>query len=200
MRRLVLLRHVESTADSADRFLGSSDPDLSAAGREQMRLAAARLRGEGCDAVASSPLRRAWQSARLLAEGRPVRLLDAFRDIPLGRWEGLTRDEVRAADPVRFEDWEKDAPGFEYPGGETGATFRARVEDGLRQLASSPGHSALVVTHAGVIREIARLLTGTAPDKDTPALGHWLEIVAEPDGSWRLGRRSSNPPGLVSAA
>ncbi len=200
MRRLVLLRHGESSTDSADRFLGSSDPDLSAAGREQMRMAAARLRGEGCDVVAASPQRRAWQSARSLAEGAPVRLLAAFREIHFGRWEGLSRDEARAADPVRFEDWEKDAAGFEYPGGESAADFRARVTEGLRQLASSPGHSALVVTHAGVIREIVGLLTGASPEKGVPAHGHWLEVVANPDGSWRLGRRSSNPPGLESAA
>ncbi|CAG0995388.1 alpha-ribazole phosphatase [Myxococcaceae bacterium] len=200
MRRLVLLRHGESTADSAHRFLGSSDPDLSAAGREQMQIAAARLRGEGCDVVAASPLRRAWQSARVVANGRSIRLVDAFRERHLGRWEGLTREEAAASDPVRFEDWRSDPRGFEFPGGEPAAEFSARVERGLRELASSPGHSALVVTHSCVIREIAALLAQAPLDADHPALGEAVELVAQPDGTWRFGRRSSNPPGVESAA
>ncbi len=199
MRRLILLRHGETTGDAKVRFHGSGDHDLSPSGREQMREAAASLRGEPIDVVVASPARRAWQSARLVAEGRPVRLLDAFREIHFGRWEGLSREEIQEQDPILYEDWQKEAPGFEYPGGEPRAAFRARVEQGLRELARSPGHSALVVTHKGVIRAIVGLLTGEKPPRDVPALGGSIELVAEPDGSWRVGRRSSNPPGLEAA-
>jgi broad specificity phosphatase PhoE len=135
MRRLVLLRHGETTGDSARRYHGSSDPDLAPAGREQMRLAAAKLRWEDFDVIAASPLRRAWQSAWVVAAGRPVALVAEFREIHFGRWEGLSREEIQASDPVTFEDWEKGAPGFEYPGGELRADFRARVDRGLRALA-----------------------------------------------------------------
>lgn len=199
MRRLILLRHGDTTGDAKVRFHGSGDHDLSPIGREQMREAAASLRGEPIDVVVASPARRAWQSARLVAEGRPVRLLDAFREIHFGRWEGLSREEIQEQDPILYEDWQKEAPGFEYPGGEPREAFRARVEQGLRELARSPGHSALVVAHKGVIRAIVGLLTGEKPPRDVPALGGNIDLVAEPNGSWRVGRRSSNPPGLEAA-
>ncbi len=196
MRRFVLLRHGATAGGSEDRLHGSSDVELSPDGREQIRLVAARLGAEGVDVVAASPLKRAWQSARILAGGRAVRLVSDLREIHFGRWEGLSREEIEASDPILFEDWEKGAPGFEFPGGEPRADFRKRVERGLEQLAQSPGHSALVVTDRVVIRTICELLTGEEPPAGEPALGEFIELVAQPDGSWIRGRRSSDPAAL----
>ena len=200
MRRLVLLRHGETTGDSGSRYHGSSDHDLSPVGREQIRLAAVKLHNEHFDVIASSPLRRAWQSAWILGQGRPIKLVSGFREIHFGRWEGLTRDEIEAADPTLFEDWVKHAPGFEYPGGEPRSEFKARVEQGLGELAAVPGNSALVVAHKGVIRTIVELLTGQAPPDGEPALGEMIEVTAEPEGIWILGRHSSDPPSLAQTA
>jgi broad specificity phosphatase PhoE len=200
MRRLVLLRHGETTGDSANRFLGSSDPDLSAAGREQMRLAAVKIRWEDFDLVASSPLKRAWQSAWMVAAGKPVRLISGFSEIHFGRWEGLSRDEAKASDPVLFEDREKGVAGFEYPGGEPRGEFRARVARGLGEVARAPGHAALIVAHKGVIRMICEILTGEKPAAGEPDLGRFIELTLEPGGIWILGRRSSDPPGLEEDA
>ena len=200
MRRLVLLRHGATPGGSEDRCHGSSDLDLSSEGREQMRLAATRLGPEEIDVVAASPLKRAWQSAWILAAGRPVKLISDFREIHFGRWEGLSREEIQASDPVLFEDWEKGAPGFEFPGGEPRADFRARVARGLESLARSPGHAVLLVAHRGVIRVICEMLTGQEPPPGVPGIGESIELTAQPDGSWILGRRSSNPPGLEEDA
>ena len=200
MRRIVLLRHGETTGDSGSRYQGSNDLDLSPAGREQMRLAAIRLRRESFDLVASSPLKRAWQSAWIVAEGRPVRLISEFREIHFGRWEGLTREEIEASDPVLFEDWEKGVPGFEYPGGEPRSEFRARVERGLAELARSPGHAALVVAHKGVIRTICEILTGEKPPREVPGLAEFVELTQQPGGLWIRGRHSSDPPALEEDA
>ena len=193
MRRIVLLRHGETTGNSGSRYHGSSDPDLAPEGREQMLLAAGRLRSEGFDVVAASPLRRAWRSAWIVAEGRPVRIMTDFREIHFGRWEGLTREEIAASDPVLFEDWEKQAPGFEYPAGEKRADFRARIERGLAEIGRAPGHSALIVGHKGVIRTICETLTGSKPADGEPGLGECVELTHEQGGGWFIGRRSSNP-------
>ncbi|MCC6642491.1 MAG: histidine phosphatase family protein [Deltaproteobacteria bacterium] len=193
MRRIVLLRHGETTGNSGSRYHGSSDPDLAPEGREQMHVAAAELCREKFDVVAASPMRRAWRSAWIVTDGRPVRLMGDFREIHFGRWEGMTREEIKASDPVLYEDWEKGAPGFEYPGGERRADFRARIECGLAQIGRTAGHSALIVGHKGVIRTICETLTGSKPPGDQPALGQSIELTREPDGTWFIGRRSSNP-------
>jgi broad specificity phosphatase PhoE len=196
LRRIVMIRHGETDGNSSVRFHGAADVDLSAAGREQMRAAAARLGGEVVDLVLASPLRRAWRSAWIVAHGRPVRLEPDFREIHFGRWEGLSAEEIRASDPVLHEDWQAGKPGFEYPGGEPRAEFRARVGRGLERLLASPARGALVVAHKGVIRTIVEELTGAPLERKRPALAEVIGVSRQPDGSWFLGRHSSNPPAL----
>jgi broad specificity phosphatase PhoE len=197
MRRLVLVRHGESEANSKERLVGSGDPALSAEGREQMQRARMRLTGQVIDLVVASPARRAWQSAQVLTGGARARLEADLREIDFGRWEGHTLDELEAADPVAFRQWQEGVPEFEYPNGELRASFRARVARGLERLLGSPATSALVVSHKGVIRVIVEKLTGQAlPDRAQPALGQVLILTRQPSGGWMLGMHSSNPPGV----
>jgi broad specificity phosphatase PhoE len=196
LRRIVMVRHGETDGNSSVRFHGAGDVDLSAQGREQMRAAAARLDGEIVDLVVASPLRRAWRSAWLVARGRPVRLEPDFREIHFGRWEGMSAEEIRASDPVLYEDWQAGKPGFEYPGGEPRAGFRARVRRGLERLLASPARGALVVAHKGVIRGMVEELTSAPLDRGRPALAEVLGVSLQPDGSWFVGRHSSDPPAL----
>jgi broad specificity phosphatase PhoE len=196
LRRIVLVRHGETDGNSSARYHGAADVDLSAEGRDQMRAAAARLEGEVLDLVVASPLRRAWRSAWIVARGRPVRLEADFREVHFGRWEGMTSDEIRASDPILYEDWQAGKPGFEYPGGESRAAFQERVERGLDRLLSAPARGALVVAHKGVIRTIIQELAGETLDRERPALGEVVGVSREPDGSWFVGRHSSNPAAL----
>ena len=132
LRRLVLMRHGETTGQSSIRFHGSTDVALSDEGRAQMRTAARGLVQECFDLVVASALRRSWQAAAIVAAGAPVRLEHGFNEIDFGRWEGLTKEEIEASDPVPYADWQAKVEDFEFPGGETRADFRARVEQGPR--------------------------------------------------------------------
>jgi probable phosphoglycerate mutase len=197
MRRLVLVRHGESDARSSQRLIGSGDPPLSPEGRQQMLATRARLVGQVIDLVVASPARRSWQSAQVLAGSAPLRLETDFREIHFGRWEGRRVAELEAADPVLYKQWLEGTPGFEYPGGELRASFRARVVRGLDRVMASEASSALVVAHKGVIRTIVEKLTGAPPaERERPLLAEAIVLTATPDGSWAPGVRSSNPPGL----
>ena len=83
-----------------------------------------------------------------------------FREIDFGRWEGLTAEEIQASDPVLYEDWQSGRKGFDYPGGEPRAAFRARVTHGVESLKESGACSVLLVCHKGVIRMLGEALTG----------------------------------------
>ena len=199
LRRLVLIRHGETDGESSVRFHGSSDVDLSAAGRAAMQRVGAQLERVP-DLVIASPLKRSWRAAAIVGGGAPVRLEPDFREIHFGRWEGLTRDEIRARDPVLFEDWEKLSPGFEYPGGEPRSEFRERVQRGLGRVLSANARDALLTLHKGVIRVIVETLTRETLPREAPAIGELLVVTRNPDGSWYRGQHSSNPPGLDEAA
>src|SRR5262249_56928142 len=117
--------------NSRERLHGAADVALSDEGRAQMRAAARALHQEVFDVVVASPLRRSWQSAAVIAPCAPVQLVPEFREIDFGRWEGMSLDEVKAADPVMYREWQARAPGFEYPGGERRAAFRDGVGPGV---------------------------------------------------------------------
>ena len=201
VRRLVLVRHGETDGQSSVRYFGRTDVELSAEGRAHMRaLAVAMARDpDALDFVVASPLKRALDSAEILAGGAPVQILDELREIDFGRWEGMTKEEIAASDPVLYKDWQDGAPGFEYPNGEPRAKFRARVERGLARLLEGHAADVLLVAHKGVIRTIVEKLTGQALPKEEPPIGGHLELVRDGE-RWILGTRSSNPAGLPIAA
>jgi broad specificity phosphatase PhoE len=200
LRRLVLVRHGETDGDSSVRFHGSGDVALSDSGRTQMREVARRLRGEPIEAVVSSPLRRAWEAAWIAGGGAQVRLEADFREIHFGRWEGLTREEIEATDPVLYRDWQSKDAGFEFPSGERRADFRARVERGLEGLLASRASHVLVVVHKGVIRAICESLLGRGPEAGQLELGGVIALTRDAGGSWFEGRRGSDPEGVNQAA
>ena len=201
LRRLVLVRHGEPEGSAGERLVGSGDPALSAAGRDQMRRARAALAAQVVDLVVASPLRRAFQSATVLTGGAQLRLEPDFREIHFGRWEGRERAQIEAGDPILYKQWRELAPDFEFPGGEPRALFKARVLRGLdRVLHTRAAIGALVVVHKGVIRVIVDTLTGSQLDRDNPAFGEAVILTRNNDGTWKRGAHSSNPPGIEVAA
>jgi len=198
LRRIVLLRHGDTVGNSRERFHGSGDVALSDEGRAQVRAAGRRLATEVFDLVASSPLRRAWQSAALLSGGAPVLLVPQFSEIDFGRWEGLSTEEIAAQDPVLYKSWRDGAADFEFPGGELRAAFRERVIAGFGVLERTGAENALVAAHRGVIRALANHLLG-APLAAPPELGELVSFTRDGE-RWFLGRRGSNPPALGAAA
>jgi broad specificity phosphatase PhoE len=200
LRRIVLVRHGETVGNSSERFHGSSDVALSDDGRAQMQAAAYALRNETFDLALASPLQRSWTSAWIASGGAPVRLDARLREVHFGRWEGMTKEEIEAADPILYADWQNQASDFEYPSGERRSDFRARVEESLDSILASGAANALLVIHKGVIRVIVEKLTGTAPALGEPALGCSIGLSKGDDGNWFVGRRSSNPPALDEQA
>jgi broad specificity phosphatase PhoE len=200
LRKLILIRHGETNGQSSVRYFGSTDVELSDAGRAQMRSVAASLRSGAIDRWVASPLQRSWKGAQLVSGGRQVTIEAGFREIDFGSWEGLTAEEIKARDPVRYEDWQNGAEGFEYPNGEPRAAFRARIAEALVRLGASGARTAACVLHKGVIREIVRTLTGAALDRPRPTLGEIVVLTCTASGEWLLGSRSTNPAGLEDAA
>ncbi len=160
-RRVLLIRHGESTWNAAGRWQGWGDPPLSARGREQATILAGRLADRAVSRLVSSDLSRAVQTAEILAEALGVRLeLDPrLRERDLGCWAGLTEAEIRAAHPEELDRLRARDPAVRPGGGESHDAFRMRVAPAL--VAAARGSAAgtiAVVTHLGVIRLLDRAL------------------------------------------
>lgn len=148
---ITFIRHGETDANAASIWQGQGDAALSAIGRDQARALRDRLAGIEYDRVISSDLTRTLQTADLA--GLDPEPDPGFREMDIGAWEGLTRDEVRQRFP---EDLERMAAGdrdVSMGGGESWVTFSERIDraiDGVVERVE-PGSRVLVMAHGGVI-------------------------------------------------
>jgi len=194
LRHVVLVRHGETEGNSSTRFHGANDVPLSKAGRAQMRRARFALRHDAFDRVLASTLHRSWEAARIISGGAPVQLVTGLREIDFGRWEGLTREEIEAADPVLYRDWQSNPATFDFPGGEQRAAFRSRVAEVLDEVVSSGAASVLFAVHKGTVRVVAEKLLGEALPDGEPDLGEIVVVSCGADGKWFSGRHGSDAP------
>lgn len=167
---LFLLRHGETALTPEKRLSGSggSDPALSETGRRQAEAAARTLAAHGAvQAVVSSPLRRARQTAETVARrlGLEVHVDEGLTEADFGVWEGLTFAEVGERYPDELAAWRGSPTAVP---GETGETFASVARRAAlsrdRLLARHKGQTVLVVSHVGVLRTLIRLALGAPPE------------------------------------
>jgi broad specificity phosphatase PhoE len=155
MPELFVVRHAEPEMSGV--MLGRTDPPLSAAGRLEAR---AKLSGLHCAVVYSSPLRRARETAEVIAA--PVEVLDDLAEIAYGEWEGRSWAEIEQGWPDlarrKREDWFAVTP----PGGESWEDVSARAARALKHVRLGP-FPAVVVAHFGFNAEFLRQAAGLDP-------------------------------------
>lgn len=155
MTTILLARHGESDWNRERRWQGHADRALTARGREQARALAERLRDIRLDGIYSSDLERARATAATVAAARglPVQELAALREVDVGSWSGLTRDEAEERYPDDFARWLGGGAGWR--DGESYDEMSARVLEAVAGIvADHPDGRVLVVSHGGPIRAI----------------------------------------------
>ena len=155
MTEFLLVRHGETDWNVERRFQGHADPPLNDAGREQARALAAELADTDLDAIYTSDLTRARETAEIVADrtGAPVRALTELREIDVGEWQGLTWPEIEIQFPEGVRRWHEQGEGWH--DGETYEELGRRVVQALRSLAGEhPGSRLLIVGHGGTVRAV----------------------------------------------
>lgn len=161
---LVLVRHGRTAANAARQIAGALDVPLDDVGRSQARELAAAWRYGTPDAVFSSPLQRAVETARLLG-AEPVRLGD-LRELHQGELEGLPAAEAMARFGEVFAAFARDPVACRLPGGESLGECRDRALTALQRIASARDHgTVLVVTHQMVIASVSCTIAGAPLDR-----------------------------------
>jgi broad specificity phosphatase PhoE len=169
MTTLLLVRHGETDWNADGRLQGQTDRPLSDYGRSQARQLAEELGDDGVEAIYSSDLARARETAEIVGDrlGLPVVLDPDLREKDWGNWEGLTAVE---RDRVEFV-------------GESTEAHAERTLRALRRIAERhPAGRVLVVTHGGSMRRIQTAALGMA----LPVVencGRWLCVYE--DGAFR---------------
>jgi broad specificity phosphatase PhoE len=152
---ILLARHGESDWNRSKRWQGFTDRPLTEVGRQQAAVLAERLEDTELDAVYSSDLRRARETAEVVARSRglTVQTTPELREVDVGSWSGLTRAEAEARYPEGYARWLQGAEGWE--DGETYGQLGERVVRAIQRIAKEhDGERVLIVAHGGTIRAV----------------------------------------------
>ncbi len=152
---LILVRHGETLLK--DALLGRTDAPLSIQGRETINNVANRLAGERLCAIYSSDLRRACQSAEIIAHGRnlPIVEVPALREMNMGKWDGRSFGEIMQSEPEALGRFWSDVENQRAPAGESLSDLKGRVLPCLKEIVKRHvGERICVVAHGGVNRVI----------------------------------------------
>lgn len=163
MTRLIFVRHGQSEANFSRVFAGHTDAPLTALGRAQAAAAGEYLRRFHIDIAYASDLRRAYDTASIIASrhGLTPIPMQHFREIYAGEWEGKRFTDLEIEYPSDYSIWRNDIGNARPTGGESVAELGARISRAVsRLLAEHEGKTVLVGTHATAIRVMECFVRG----------------------------------------
>ncbi|KVD19407.1 histidine phosphatase family protein [Burkholderia ubonensis] len=190
--QILFIRHGETAWNRIKRIQGHIDIPLADSGLAQAQRLAVRLAretrdGARVDAIYSSDLMRAQQTAQPVADalGLPLVLRAGLRERAYGIFQGHDSTEIEARFPDAYAAWQTRDPGFEPEGGESQRAFYHRVLHALEPIvAAHPGGRIACVAHGGVLDCVYRFANGLdlAAPRNYQLLNTSINVVDYVDG------------------
>jgi alpha-ribazole phosphatase len=173
MARLLLIRHGQTETDDPTKLWGHTDVPLSAEGARQAGKLRERLSHEKIDAVFSSDLVRARDTAAVIASSHGLEVVprSELREIDFGDCEGMTFDDAKKRFPGIEKMWFENSPGRGFPNGESLEALARRIDLFIATISEQTAGDAtvLLVAHGGSLRVLVCLLAGIG-------LGAWRKL------------------------
>jgi alpha-ribazole phosphatase len=190
MTRLCLVRHGQTDWNLEGRYQGQSDVPLNEKGRAQARILARQLQGQSFDAIYTSDLQRAKETAEIISAfvHAPVLTEPRLREIDQGKWEGQLVEVIKARYAELWRQRSVDPASVRPPGGETVEEVAQRVHGALDDIiATHPNARVLIVSHglalATIICKVRRIPMGQAysviPENAEPIWVEWDKRARE---------------------
>ena len=162
MTEIILVRHGETEWNVTNIFRGRIDIELSQTGMKQAELLAEYLSDTKVDAIYSSPLKRALQTAEVIARYHrlSVEITPALLDFHFGRWQGLSRQEVKDKYKALYAEWLKNPHQVQIPDGEKLDDVRKRALGVVESIIAKHEGTAILVSHRVVNKVLICALLG----------------------------------------
>ncbi len=161
MSLFYVVRHGETDWNREQVFRGRVDVPLNDLGRQQAQAVAKKLSEADLTAVYTSPLKRAGETADIVARlcGLQAVVENSFIDMNFGEWQGLTHGDVQSQFPEAYRRWQRSPESASIPGAESLHAVQERVVSALDKLAKRfPDAAVCVVSH----RVVCKLLMAWA--------------------------------------
>ncbi|GAB4534982.1 MAG: histidine phosphatase family protein [Thermodesulfovibrionia bacterium] len=152
---LFLVRHGEILSNIKRVYAGKSPEPLTEKGRSQAYETGRGLRSFNIDALYTSPIKRAVETAEIIGRiiDKEYIVMDEFREMELGPWEGLSEDEIARLYPQEWKTWQKRPAELFIDGRETLYMVLDRALSGIKEIVNKHSYSnIIIVTHVAIIR------------------------------------------------
>lgn len=158
-----LIRHAQAEGNEKRLFQGHYNGAVSEMGWKQLEQLAEYGKKLPIDAVYSSPLDRAMETAKAVNKyhNHPIRVRDGLIEINGGDWEGVPWERFPLDFPEENEAWENQPWRFSAPNGETMAEVYQRIVEAILEIVKeNPGKTVAVVSHGCAIRNFLTFAKG----------------------------------------
>ena len=162
---VLLARHGQTESNVTGFFMGWSDEDINDLGYAQARSLSSRLAGMPIASVYTSPLKRAHNTALILAKPHKLdlKVLDDLIEIRLGDWQGLHMDEIKRRWPELWRQSRIDPSELTMPNGESYRQVTTRAVRALKMVVgANRGKQAAIVTHEVIIKVLVAHVLGVS--------------------------------------
>jgi alpha-ribazole phosphatase/probable phosphoglycerate mutase len=152
---LFLIRHGEILSNIRKIYAGKSPEPLTERGRKQAYETAERLKSIHIDSIYTSPIKRAVETAEIIGSviGKDYLIVDEFREMEMGPWEGMSEEEIARQYPQEWDVWLRSPAELRLEGRETLNELLGRVLDGVKKVAYNHTNKDItIITHVAIIR------------------------------------------------
>jgi alpha-ribazole phosphatase len=163
--KLILIRHGETKGNEDGVYQGTLNLSLSEKGINQCLEVKNKLKNFKVDKVYSSTLKRAFESASIIFNEGNIQIVDDFREIDFGSWEGLHYRTISMEQKEAYDQFIKDYKTFTFPEGENFNHFYNRITKAFSDIAKKNKDKTIaIVAHGGTIKSILCELLGIGQD------------------------------------
>jgi len=162
MAKLILARHGETVWNVEKVYRGRADVSLDEVGIKQAELLGKYLGNWKLEAIYSSPLRRALDTANIIARYQKigVQIAEGLIDFDYGKWQSLPEQEVKRLYPALLNEWHNNPHKVRMPGGERLEDVRRRAIEVVNDILSKYQGSVVLVSHRVVNKVLICSLLG----------------------------------------
>lgn len=167
--KLIFIRHGQTDWNLQGKIQGSYDSDLNDTGIKQaIELSEVLLNlNYKFSKIYTSPQKRALKTAEILSEHSNINYfpIDDLKEINMGKWEGLSWDEVESQYPSEYREWYLNRQYTKTPNGESYEDMLKRVLKAINTIIANNNEDVVIVSHSAIIMGLQCYVTNT-PFKD----------------------------------
>jgi len=188
-KRVIFIRPGETEWNKIGRWQGIVSIPINTVGMKQAQRLAKFVRNVGMDMIYSSDLRRAKDTATVIAEYTNTKIIydPRLRERSMGEWQGLTSNEIQQWYRADYQKYLADRLGYVIPGGESQEQVAKRVHACFDEIIAGESETIGIISHTTAMRS---LLGELIPDSDANNLSFRnmsvTTIAQQDDGSWKI--------------